>query len=86
MERQSEILQGNNRFVPGQYVSFGGLSRPVHPYCADLFSDARTGADPRFCGVLANRRNGLLPMAGEAVGASDCHKNVDARQAEPKAH
>ena len=81
-----EILQGNRRFVPGQYVSVGGISCPIHSYRADIFSDARTGADPCFCGVLADLRDGLLPLAGQAVDTSDGQQKFNARQAQPKAH
>ena len=81
-----EILQANRLFVPEQYVAVGGLSRPVHPCRADLLSDARTGADPCFCGVLADLRDGLLPLAGQAVDASDGQQKFNAEQPQPKAH
>ena len=86
MSDRVEILQGNGRFVPEQYVSIGKLSRPIHPYRADLFSDARPGVDPRFCGVLADQRDGLLPLDGATGDASDGQKKFNARQAQPKAH
>ena len=81
-----EILQGSRCFGLERYVSHWWVCCPIHPYRADLFSDARTGADPCFCGVLADLRDGLLPLAGQAVDASDGQKKFNAGKAQPKAH
>ena len=79
-----EILQGSCRFGLEQYVSIWWFSCPLDPYCADLFSDAWSGADPRFCDVLAGQRHRLLPLEGAAVEANHIQQSSIASSQQQK--
>ena len=65
------ILQGSRRFGLEQCIVVWGVDCPVHPYCADLFSDARPAADPRFCDGLADQRQCLLSLERTSVDAKN---------------
>ena len=79
-----EIIQGNRHIAREQYVPVGGLSCPVHPYRADLFSDARPGANARFCPVLAGERHRLPPLEGAAVDTTDEWQSFHDTKQQPK--
>ena len=62
-----EVLQGSRRIRFEQHVSGGELCGALHSSRADIFSDAWSGADPRFCGVLAGWRDRLPPLERATV-------------------
>ena len=79
------ILQGSRRFGLEQYVSVWWFSCPVDPYCADLFSNARSGTDPGFCDVLDGQRHRLLQVEWAADEAKDSQQTSSASRQQQKA-
>ena len=79
------ILQGSRRFGLEQYVSVWWFRCPVDPYCADLFSNARSGADPGFCDVLDGQRHRLLQVEWAADEAKDSQQTSSASRQQQKA-
>ena len=79
-----EILQGSRCFGLERYVSHWWVCCPIHPYRADLFSHARSGADPRFCGVLAGQRYCLPSLEGATVEATDDQQSFHPSKQHPK--